>query len=211
MDDVISETTSSISIQWCVFCTYIVSMLEMSPFKSVSITLVYTTFNYAPRTRHAAASPWCLLPLPVLAHAFADVAIGVWPQKWPWDIHLTHIPPRQQRTDEWAAQMGAWKAGRLCLEGQLSDDSGNLSAGGKGWTIHQPCTLWLHLPLLLHSISKGSPVVDQCCLHGLCIVTYMNRHFFLSYKMKNRCEMRFPHSALINLFWSQMSIFRSVI
>lgn len=82
MDDVITETTSSISIQWCVFRTYIVSMLEMSPFKSVSITLVYTTLNYAPRTRHAAASPWCLLPLPVLAHTWC-VVIGVWPQKWP--------------------------------------------------------------------------------------------------------------------------------
>lgn len=77
MDDVITETTSSISIQWRVFCTYIVSKLEMSPFKSVCTTLVYTTFNYAPRTRHAAASPWCLLPLPELAHAFGCVTMGV--------------------------------------------------------------------------------------------------------------------------------------
>lgn len=108
MDDVITETTSSISIQWCVFCTYIVPMLEMSPFKSVSITLVYTSFNYAPRTRHAAASPWCLLPLPVLAHAFACGAMGVWLQKWPSRHPLGTCSPWQRHTDG----LYEWKHGK---------------------------------------------------------------------------------------------------
>lgn len=74
MDDVITETTSSISIQWCVFCTYILPMLEMSPFKSVSITLAYTTDNYVPKTTHAAPSPWWLLQLSAQPRAFACAA-----------------------------------------------------------------------------------------------------------------------------------------
>lgn len=119
MDDVITETTSSISIQWRVFCTYIVSMLEMSPFKSVSITLVYTTFNYAPRTRHAAASPWCLFPLPVLAHAFACVAIGVWLQGWPSRHPPGTCSPRQRRADEWLHKQ---KCGRQASSAVKGDD-----------------------------------------------------------------------------------------
>lgn len=137
MDDVITETTSSISIQWCVFRTYIVSMLEMSPFKSVSITLVYTTLNYAPRTRHAAASPWCLLPLPALAHTWC-VVIGVWPQKWP----SSHPPDAcfpAAAAYRWAGCTDRSVEGRKALLRRVTDyliDSENLSAGGKGWTSH---------------------------------------------------------------------------
>lgn len=179
MDDVITETTSSISIQWCVFCTYIVPMLEMSPFKSVSITLVYTTFNYAPRTRHAAASPWCLLPLPVLAHAFACVAIGVWLQKWPERHPPGTRSPRQRRTDglywrQHGRQAGSALKGDYLIVGTCQE------MGRAKPYIN--CTLWLQLLLLLYSISKGSPVVDQSVLSPWPMHGYVHEQTLFSFK-----------------------------